>query len=118
MGSFLVEEGVDAAAFGWAGRVVVGRGASGRGEGAAGGLGGVGCVVERPAVVGADRGGLVSGGGLSGSPVDPDGRVCAFDDHQGAYGLGIRDAGSGGLGLASFEAVLSDRARRACSARV
>jgi len=118
MGSFLVEGGIDAAAFGWAGRVVVGRGAAGRGEGAAGGFGGVGCAVERPAVVGADRGGLASGGALSGSPVDPDGHVCAVDDHQGAHWLGIRDARAGGLRLASSAAVLSDRAGRARPGRV
>ena len=44
--------------------------------------------------------------------------VCAVDGRQAAHWLGVRDAGAGGVGLASSAAVLSDRARGAGAGRV
>src|SRR5437868_1329160 len=118
MGSFLIEEVVDAAAVERAGRVVVGRGPAGRGAGTAGGPYGSGCVAARSGVGGADRGDVAPGGRLSGSPDDRDGALCALDGDQAAHGMGIRDAGARGLGLAALAPLLSDRARRAGPARV
>src|SRR5438876_3601124 len=118
MGCFLVEEVVDAAAVGWAGGVVVGRGVAGRGAGTTGGSGGTGCAVGRSRVACADRVGLARGGGLLGAPVDLDGGVCAFDGGQAAHRLGLRDAHAGGLGLTASAPVLFDRARRAGASRV
>ena len=49
---------------------------------------------------------------------DRDRHLCAVDGDQAAHGLGVRNAGAGGLGLAASAALLSDRARRAGSRRV
>lgn len=87
-------------------------------SGAAGGSGGSGCVVARPAVAPANRVGVERRGGQSWSPDDSDGGLCAFDGGQAAHRLGIRDAGARGLGLAASAAFLPDRARRAGAARV
>src|SRR5208283_4082577 len=113
MGWFLIEEAADAVFVGWAGRVVVGRGAAGRGAGAAGGFGGVGCVVGRSLAAGTDRGALAGGGCCSWASDDLDGELCAFDGGQAAHGLGLRNAGAGGFGLVASAAVLFDRAGRA-----
>ena len=118
MGWFLIEEAVDAVSVGWAGGVVVGRAAAGRGAGAAAGFAGAGRAAARPGAVCADRFLLAGSGALSRSSDDLDGELCAFDGRQGADGLGVRDAGAGGFRLAAFEALLPDRAWGACAARV
>jgi hypothetical protein len=116
MGPFLVEEDACVEAVGRAGRVVVGRGFAGWGAGVAGGSGGVGRVAARSCAVGADRGvlGLRGGGGQgergSRASDDRDRHLCAADGDQAPHGLGLRDAGQGGLGLAASAAFLFDRA--------
>jgi hypothetical protein len=118
MGSFLIEEAADVATVGRAGRVVVGRGAAGRGARTAAGSGRVGRAVARSGAARSDRLGLAPRGRGAGAPVDCDGGVCALDDRQAAHGLGIRDVGAGGLRLAAPAPFLSDRAGGAGAARV
>src|SRR6516162_3140708 len=109
MVTFLVEEVVNAAAGRWAGRVVVGRGVAGRGQGVAGGSSRVGCVVDGCGVARADRVGLAVRSARSWSPDDLDGYVRAVGGDQAAHRLGVRDVDAGGVGLDSSAAVLSDR---------
>ena len=118
MGLFLIEEDADAAFVGRAGGVAVGRGSAGRGAGIAGGSGGVGCVAARCGADAADRGALARRGDLPRPSDDRDGELCALDGGQAAHGLGIRDVGAGGLGLAASAPLLPDRAWGARAARV
>src|SRR6266705_411960 len=108
MGSFLIEEAADVATVRWPGRVVVGRGAAGRGAGAAEGFSGAGCAVGRSGAAGADRVRLARRGGLSGSSDYPDAGLCALDGDQGAHGLGLRDTRARGLGLVAPTPLLFD----------
>jgi hypothetical protein len=118
MSTFLVEEVVDAAAVGGAGRIVVGRGVAGRRAGVAGGSGGAGSAALRSGLVGADRGELAAAGPGSWSPDDLDADLCAVDGHKAPHRLGLRDADAGGLGLAASAEVLPDRAGGAGAGRV
>src|SRR5271166_396233 len=96
MGWFLIEEDADVATVRRAGGVVVGRGATRRGAGAAGGSGGAGCPLARPGVARADRVWLALRGRVAGTSDDSDRAVCALDGGQAAHGLGVRDAGARG----------------------
>jgi hypothetical protein len=125
MKGFLVERRVHADAFGGAAGVPVGRRVAGRGHGAAGGSGGVGCVVVRSGVVVADRGAVASGvradrqvGVDGGAPDDRDGELRAVDGAQGALSVGVSDVGGGGVGLDPSAAVLPDLVDRAGAGRV
>ena len=98
---------------------------AGRGEGAAGGSGGVGCVVGRSRVAVAVGGALASGvpgdrtvGVDRGAADDRAGDVCAVDGAQAALPVGVPDAGGGGVGLDSSAAVLPDLAVGAGAGRV
>ena len=82
-------------------------------------------LLARPGAVGADRARTGGGrraarplGGGSWPADDRDGELCAVDGGQAALGLGLRDAGARGLGLAASAALLPDRARRAGAGRV
>src|SRR6516162_2147651 len=110
MVTFLVEEVVNAAAVGGAGRVVMGRGAAGGGAGVAGGPSGAGRAAVRSGAVSADRVALGAAGALSWQADDLDADVCALDGRQAPDWLGVRDAGAGGVGLDPFAPVLPDRA--------
>src|SRR6516225_8272603 len=111
--TFLVEEVVNVAVVGRPGRVAVGRGAAGRGSGAAGGSGGVGCAAGGRRAAGADRGGLGGAGALAWAADDLDADLCAVDGRQASDRLGVRDAGARGVGLAASAPPLSDRVGRA-----
>ena len=122
---FLVERGVHADALGGSAGVPVGRRVAGRGQGAAGGSGGVGCAVVRSGVVVADRGAVASGvradrqvGVDGGSPDDRVGDLHPVDGAQAALSVGVSDVGGGGVGLDSSAAVLPDRVDRADAGRV
>ena len=75
-------------------------------------------VLSDSLVVVPDRAGVGGGRAGAGAAVDPDGDVRAVDGGQAAHGLGVRDAGAGGVGLAASAAVLSDRDRSAGPGRV
>jgi hypothetical protein len=105
--------------------MLVGRGVAGRGEGAARGSGGVGCVVVRSRVVVADRGALAAGvprdraaGADRGTPDDRDGDLRSVDGAQGALPVGVSVVGGGGVRLDSSASVLPDFAVRAGAGRV
>src|ERR671923_1011018 len=118
VGGFLVDQGGACAdARGFAGGVAVGRVVAGRGAGVAGGPGPAGRAAARPGAAVADRAPLAAGGGGGGplgdgswAAVDSDGDLCAVDGGQAAHGLGLRDAGAGGVGLAAPAALLPDPA--------
>ena len=103
---------------GRAGGVLVGRGAAGRGAGAARRSRAAGSGAVRFGVVVPDRPGVGGGCAGAGAAVDRDGDVRAVDGDQAAHRLGVRDAGPGGVGLAASAAVLSDRDRSAGAGRV
>jgi hypothetical protein len=112
-------------AFGGAAGVVVGRGVAGRGQGAAGGSGGVGRVAGRSWVVGADRGAVQARGdrGQAGgvdrwAPDDRDGDLHPVDGAQGALPVGVPVVGGGGVGLDSSAPVLPDQFVGAGAGRV
>jgi len=94
--------------------------ASDRGERAAGGSGGFGPVVVRSGAGDGFPGAVALRGRGDGpvgvdrwAPDDRDGDVCAVDGPQGAVSVGVSVVASGGVGLDSSAAVLSDRSVRA-----
>src|SRR6266550_3200018 len=115
MNGFLVERGVHADAVGGSAGVPVGRRVAGRGEGAAGGSGGVGWVVVGSRVAVAAGGALAPGVradracGIDGGPSDDRaGDIRAIDGAQAALSVGVSDASGGGVGLDPSAAVLPD----------
>ncbi len=126
MGLFLVNRGgVCANAWCAAGGVVVGRGAAGRGEGAARRPSGDREAVVGSGPVGADRGALAARSRRvrplsrrSWATDDIDADLRALDGGQAAHRLGLRDARAGGVGLAAPAALLPDRSGRAGAGRV
>ena len=101
------------------------RRAAGRGQGAAGGSGGVGCAVVRSGVVVGDRGAVAPGvradgqvGVEGGPPDDRDGDLYPVDGAQAALSVGVSDVGGGGVGLDSSAPLLPDLVDRAGPGRV
>ena len=75
------------------------------------------CWRRSSAVAAAGRGGWPLSA-VGRAPDDLDGHLRAVDGGQAAHRLGVRDAGAGGVGLASPAALLPDRAERAGARRV
>src|SRR6188472_4403394 len=91
--------GWGAAAGSGAGVVVVGRGAADRDARAARGPGADRRAAERSGAAGADPSGVGSRVGAAWPADDRDGDLCAADGGPSTHGLGLRDVGSGGVGL-------------------